>query len=87
MQLGNQPPAAIDNIKLDLVTCPKPMNPTITNINYNNAQVNWANGATETQWEVIVLPANSTPPTAGSVGVPASSNPFIINWFNFSNLL
>ncbi|WP_415831502.1 choice-of-anchor L domain-containing protein, partial [Flavobacterium terrigena] len=76
--LGNQPPAAIDNIKLNLVPCPKPLNPTITNINYNNAQVNWANGATETQWEVIVLPTGSPAPTAGSVGVPAGTNPFII---------
>ncbi|MES2863278.1 MAG: choice-of-anchor L domain-containing protein [Bacteroidota bacterium] len=75
---GNQPPAAIDNIKLDLVTCPKPMNPTITNINYNNAQLNWANGATETEWEVLVLPAGSPAPTATSVGMPAFTNPFVI---------
>ncbi|NHM03061.1 choice-of-anchor L domain-containing protein, partial [Flavobacterium difficile] len=75
---GNQPPAAIDNIKLDLVTCPKPLNPTITNINYNNAQVNWANGATETQWEVLVLPAGSAAPTATSVGINVSSNPYVI---------
>ena len=75
---GNQPPAAIDNIKLDLVTCPKPMNPTITNINYNNAQVNWANGASETAWEVLVLPQNATPPTGASVGIPVSTNPYII---------
>ena len=80
--LGNQPPAAIDNIKLNLVPCPKPLNPTITNINYNNAQVNWANGATETQWEVIVLPTGSAAPTATSVGVPASTNPFIITGLN-----
>ncbi|SEQ22574.1 C-terminal domain of CHU protein family protein, partial [Flavobacterium urocaniciphilum] len=75
---GNQPPAAIDNIKLDLVTCPKPMNPTISNINYNNAQVNWANGATETEWEVIVLPQGSAAPTATSTGVQALTNPFIV---------
>ena len=75
---GNQPPAAIDNIKLDLVTCPKPMNPTITNINYNNAQVNWANGATESEWQVLVLPQGSTPPTAASTGQTATTNPFII---------
>ena len=75
---GNQPPAAIDNIKLDLVPCPKPLNPTISNINYNNAQVNWANGATETQWEIFVVPANSPAPTAGSVGIPAPTNPFVI---------
>ncbi len=76
--LGNQPPAAIDNIKLDYVACPKPLTTTVSNINYNNAQVNWANGATETQWEVLVLPAGSPAPTAASVGVLASTNPFVV---------
>ncbi len=76
--VGNQPPAAIDNIKLDLINCPKPGNLTISNINYNNAQVNWANGATETQWEVLVLPAGSATPTAASVGVVTTGNPFSI---------
>ncbi|NHF70662.1 hypothetical protein G6N05_11125, partial [Flavobacterium sp. F372] len=76
--VGNQPPAAIDNIKLDLVPCPKPLNPTISNINYNNAQVNWANGGSESQWEVVVLPVGSPAPTAVSVGTPASTNPFVI---------
>ncbi len=76
--VGNQPPAAIDNIKLDLITCPKPGNLTISNIGYNIAQVNWVNGATETQWEVLVVPAGSAAPTAASVGVVTTGNPFSI---------
>ncbi|SEQ22340.1 T9SS type B sorting domain-containing protein, partial [Flavobacterium urocaniciphilum] len=75
---GNQPPAAIDNVKIDLVTCPKPMNPTISNINYNNAQVNWANGGSETAWQVLVLPQGSPAPSPTTTGQPATSNPFII---------
>ncbi|WP_415831496.1 fibronectin type III domain-containing protein, partial [Flavobacterium terrigena] len=66
--LGNQPPAAIDNVKLDLITCPKPDNLVFSNIIYNAAQLTWTNGATESQWEVLVLPAGSPAPTAGSVG-------------------
>ncbi|WP_396198416.1 fibronectin type III domain-containing protein [Flavobacterium sp.] len=80
--VGNQPPAAIDNIKLDLITCPKPGNLIISNISYNAAQVNWTNGATESQWEVLVLPAGSTAPTAASVGVVTSSFPFSITGLN-----
>jgi gliding motility-associated-like protein len=76
--VGNQPPAAIDNIKLDLITCPKPGNLTMSNIGYNVAQVNWVNGATETQWEVLVLPAGSAAPTAASVGLVTTGNPFSI---------
>jgi gliding motility-associated-like protein len=76
--LGNQPPAAIDNIKLNLVTCPKPGNLTISNIFYNAAQVNWTNGAAETQWEVLVLPTGAPAPNAASVGVVTNGNPFSI---------
>jgi len=75
---GNQPPAAIDNLKLDLVTCPKPGNIVISSISYNNAQVTWTNGASETEWEILVLPAGSAAPTAGSVGTIVSSNPFVV---------
>jgi gliding motility-associated-like protein len=65
---GNQPPAAIDNVKLDLITCPKPGNLVISNIGYSTAQVAWANGGSESQWEVLVLPANAPAPNAGAVG-------------------
>ena len=76
--LGSQPPAAIDNVKLDLITCPKPGNLVISNIGYNAAQVTWANGATETQWEVLVLPAGSPAPTAATSGILTSGNPYQI---------
>ncbi|MES2865019.1 MAG: fibronectin type III domain-containing protein, partial [Bacteroidota bacterium] len=75
---GNQPPAAIDNVKLDLVTCPKPGNLVISNIGYSTAQVDWTNGATETEWEVLVLPTGSPAPNASSVGVQSFTNPFNI---------
>ena len=76
---GNQPPAAIDNIKLDLVTCPKPGNLVISNIGYNSAQVAWVNGATEAQWEVLVLPAGSPAPIATTSGTPTTTgSPFAI---------
>jgi gliding motility-associated-like protein len=75
---GVQPPAAIDNIKLDLVTCPKPGNLVISNIGYNTAQVTWANGAVETAWEVLVLPTGSPAPTASTAGTPGTS-PFTIS--------
>jgi len=77
---GNQPPAAIDNLKLDLITCPKPGNLVLSNIGYSTAQLTWANGGSETEWEVIVLPANAPAPTAGSVGtITNSGSPFQIS--------
>jgi gliding motility-associated-like protein len=77
--VGNQPPAAIDNVKLDLITCPKPGNLVISNIGYNAAQVAWANGGSETQWEVLVLPAASPAPNATATGtITNSGSPFQI---------
>ncbi|MBC5835016.1 hypothetical protein G6N05_09965, partial [Flavobacterium sp. F372] len=76
---GNQPPAAIDNIKLDLITCPKPGSLVISNIGYNAAQLVWANGGSESQWEIIVLPAGSPAPNAGSVGTITNiASPYVI---------
>jgi len=76
---GLQPPAAIDNVKLNLVTCPKPGNLVISGIGYNTAQVAWTNGGTETQWEILVLPAGAPAPTATSSGIVTSSgSPFVI---------
>jgi gliding motility-associated-like protein len=76
---GNQPPAAIDNVKLNLITCPKPGSLVISNIGYNTAQVTWANGGSESQWEIIVLPAGSAAPTATSTGTTTTiGSPFTI---------
>lgn len=77
---GNQPPAAIDNVKLDLITCPKPGSLVISNIVYNAAQLTWVNGASESQWEVLVLPAGSPAPNATAVGVVTSTgSPYMIS--------
>lgn len=76
---GVQPPGAIDNIELKIVTCPKPKNLTSANVSYNQAQVSWVNGGTETQWEVLVLPQGSTAPTATSTGTIVNSpSPYLI---------
>ena len=81
--LGSQPPAAIDNIELKLVTCPKPKNLASSNISYSQAQVSWVNGSTETQWEVLVLPQGSAAPTATSAGTVVSSpSPYLITGLN-----
>ncbi|WMW77816.1 gliding motility-associated C-terminal domain-containing protein [Flavobacterium sp. 20NA77.7] len=81
--LGTQPPGAIDNIELKIVTCPKPKNLASANVSYNQAQVSWVNGGTETQWEVLVLPQGSATPTATATGTVVNSpSPYLITGLN-----
>ncbi|WP_264560116.1 gliding motility-associated C-terminal domain-containing protein [Flavobacterium sp. N2270] len=63
-------------------TCPKPTALTMTAIIATTANVGWTETGSATQWEVIWLPAGSPAPTAGSVGVTTSLNPYTITGLN-----
>ncbi len=40
-----------------LPTCPKPTNPTVTNITLNSADFGWTPGTpTDSQWEILIIP-------------------------------
>lgn len=65
-------------------TCRKPNALTSANVGLTTADLSWGqlqnpNGSTATNWQVLILPAGSPPPTATSTGwVDASTNsPFI----------
>src|SRR5699024_9264736 len=49
---GTQPHAAIDNIHLEIPSCPAPSDLVVSNITINSADINWTAGTTETEWEV-----------------------------------
>lgn len=70
----NQPPAAVDNLNIQAVTCPRPTALT-ANAEGTTAYLSWTPGGTETQWEVYVTPATGgTVPTASTLGTPANTN-------------
>ena len=46
----NQPPAAIDNISISILTCPRPTNITIGNVAGRTATLTWNAGGNETEW-------------------------------------
>jgi gliding motility-associated-like protein len=56
--------------------CPKPTAVTVTGITQTGANISWTEIGTATQWEVLILPAGSPVPTASSVGVITSLNPY-----------
>ncbi|KGO92157.1 fibronectin type III domain-containing protein, partial [Flavobacterium enshiense] len=75
---GANPPAAIDNVNVTVITCPAPKVPTVVSVTDSTATVQWTAGAAETQWEIVVQPAGSGQPTASSTIIPAATNPFTI---------
>ncbi len=46
----NQPPAAIDNVNISLLTCPRPTALTASNITGRTASLTWTENGTATNW-------------------------------------
>jgi gliding motility-associated-like protein len=76
--IGSNPAGAIDNVSFSLITCPQPINLTIASPTQNSAILGWTNVGTATQWEVYAVPAGDPAPTAATVGVIVSSNPYTL---------
>jgi len=66
--LGANPPAAIDNINVSVVTCPKPAGLAAINVTNTSATLDWVEPGSATNWEVVVMPATgaATPTGAGT---------------------
>jgi hypothetical protein len=47
---GSQPPAAIDNINISLMNCPRPTNLAANNITGRTATITWTENGTATNW-------------------------------------
>ncbi len=56
---GNQPPAAIDNINISYMTCPRPTNLTASNIAGRTATLTWTENGTAANW-VLQYATNSS---------------------------
>lgn len=65
---GSTPPAAIDNVVLARLTCPRPQNITLSNMTQNGTDVSWQEMGTASEWEyqlgsdtpVVVYDTNCT---------------------------
>ena len=56
---GNQPPAAIDNISISLLTCPRPTALAASNIAGRSATLSWTENGTATNWVLQYATNNS----------------------------
>jgi large repetitive protein len=75
---GTQPPAAVDNVNLVVLTCPRPINLLAgTEIGSFSVDLTWTPVGSETQWEVIIQESGSGTPGVGATG-------FIVDSPNFT---
>lgn len=56
---GNQPPAAIDNISISYMSCPRPTNLTASNVAGRTATLSWTENGTAANW-VLQYATNSS---------------------------
>jgi len=70
---GSQPPGAVDNINISVITCPQPTALTATATDVS-ATLGWTSPGSATQWEYYIAETPATAPTAGTVGVLTSDS-------------
>ncbi len=60
---GSQPPAAIDNISISMLSCSKPTNLTASNNNIGSctATLTWTAGGSESLWDLYLSTSSTTP--------------------------
>lgn len=75
---GTQPPAAVDNINVRVITCPQPTNLVVDQVRDVSAHASWTPAGSETQWEVIVLPLAGANPNANTTGTIVNTPEFNI---------
>jgi hypothetical protein len=69
-----QPPAAIDNIVINGLTCPQPSALTASNVTSESATLSWTENGTTTDWIVYYKPSNGT---GDYTTVTVSNNPSV----------
>ena len=67
---GAQPPAAVDGITFNVLTCPAPTNLTAeTQDGSLLVDLSWTPGGSETQWEIIVQETGTGAPSPEATGI------------------
>lgn len=66
-----------------LLSCPAPVNYTVSEINTTTATFNWDAQGEESDWQVLVVTTGSAAPTAATVGMDVTVNSF----YTYENLL
>ncbi|MGS4345984.1 fibronectin type III domain-containing protein [Myroides odoratus] len=75
---GTQPPAAIDNLSIKVVTCSAPRNAIVTAVTQNTVTVSWTAVAGQTTYEVYYATTNTPPGEVVTGAVETTDIPYTI---------
>ncbi|NLA25641.1 MAG: T9SS type A sorting domain-containing protein [Bacteroidales bacterium] len=64
---GNQPPVAIDNVAIDVLTCPAPINLSVESHTESEATIIWDENGNATEWDIVYGEAGINPDTEGTL--------------------
>ncbi|MEO8516642.1 MAG: fibronectin type III domain-containing protein, partial [Flavobacterium sp.] len=64
--------------KVSAQTCPAPSNLVTTNVTGTSAIIAWTSPGGPTTWEIILQPFGSPAPTINSLGIIATSSPYVV---------
>jgi len=78
--MGTQPPAAVDNISINIITCVAPTNLTANNITDVSMNIQWTAGASETAWEIQWGTGTFNPSTNTGTAEGSQSNLNVPNY-------
>jgi len=69
----------MDNLNINLIpTCPKPQDPTVTDVTANSVTLNWTPTGTETSWEIAYGANGFDPDGTAATIVTANTHPFTV---------
>ncbi|WP_410877909.1 fibronectin type III domain-containing protein [Myroides sp. DW712] len=75
---GAQPPAAIDNLSIKVVTCSAPRNAIVTAVTQNTVTVSWTAVAGQTNYEVYYATTNTPPGEEVTGSIETTDIPYTI---------
>ncbi len=79
---GDNPPASVDNITLDEITCPAPTTLAANNVTATSADLSWNEEGSATGWNIEIATASITPGTTAPELIfsgAATANPHTIS--------
>lgn len=71
----NQPPPAVDNILVEPITCPQPVDVNVTKNNQGQMVISWTPTGNETQWELVIQGQNEGYPDGTETVITVNNTP------------
>jgi len=71
----NQAPPAVDNILVEPITCPQPVDLNVTKNNQGQMVISWTPTGNETQWELVIQEQNAGYPDGTETVITVNNTP------------